>query len=59
MKFYYQTFMVLTNEDPIKLSEVLKLDVNDALQFLNYRIEKNQREMEQIKKIRNKWLEYT
>ena len=54
MKFYYQTFMVLTNEDPIKLSEVLKLDVNDALQFLNYRIEKNQREMEQIKKMRNK-----
>jgi hypothetical protein len=41
--------MVLTDEDPLKVVDVLKLDLNDALQFLSYRVDKNNREREQMK----------
>ena len=42
--------MVLSGEDPLKVSGVLKLDVNEAFQFLSYRVKKNQKEREEFKK---------
>lgn len=41
--------MVLTNEDPLKMKDILKLDKDEALQYLSYRIDKSRREQEQIK----------
>jgi len=54
MNFYYQTFMVLTNEDPLKMKEVLKLDKDEALQYLSYRVDKARREKKEIEKMKKR-----
>jgi len=42
--------MILAQEDPLKLEEVLTLNVQDALFYLSYRVRKNKELEQQMKK---------
>jgi len=42
--------MILAQEDPLKLEEVLTLNVHDALFYLSYRVRKNKELEQQMKK---------
>jgi len=46
--------MVLTNEDPLKMKEALKLDKDEALQYLSYRVDKAGREKKEIEKMKKR-----
>jgi len=54
MNFYYQTFMVLTNEDPLKMKDVLNLDKDEALQYLSYRVDKSRKEKQELEKMKKR-----
>jgi len=46
--------MVLSKENPLKMGEVLKLNLQEALSYLLYVISKRKKEKEELDKIRRK-----
>ena len=46
--------MVLSKEDPLKMNDVLKLNLQEALSYLLYVIQKRKKEKEELDKIRRK-----
>jgi len=52
--FYYNTYMILSKDDPLKIDDVLNLSLQEALTYLLYKINKWKREKEEIEKSRKK-----
>lgn len=46
--------MILSKEDPLKMNEVLKLNLQEALSYLLYVIQKRKKEKEELDKLRRK-----
>lgn len=46
--------MILSKEDPLKMGEVLKLNLQEALSYLLYVMNKRKKEKEELDKIRRK-----
>ncbi len=44
--------MILTKENPLKLKKALKLDLHEALTFLSYILDKNEKEKQKLKKMK-------
>lgn len=41
--FYYNTFMLISNEDPLKLKQAQEINVQEALFYLSYMVKKNKK----------------
>lgn len=39
--FYYHTWMVMTQENPLKVDKIQKLNLHEALYYLSYIVKKN------------------
>jgi hypothetical protein len=52
IQYYFYTFMILTKENPLKLKKALKLDLHEALTFLSYILDKNEKEKQKLKKMK-------
>ena len=48
--FYYNTFMLLSGEDPLKMKEAQELNVQEALFYLSYMVKKNKKLQAQYNK---------
>jgi hypothetical protein len=46
--------MILSKENPLKMDEVLNLNLHEALQYLLYVVDKRRREKEEIEKMKKK-----
>jgi len=46
--------MILSKEDPLKMNDVLKLNLQEALSYLLYVIQKRKKEKDELDKIRRK-----
>jgi hypothetical protein len=46
--------MILSNENPLKMDEVLNLNLHEALNYLLYVVNKRKREKEEIEKMKKK-----
>jgi len=46
--------MILSKEDPLKMNDVLKLNLQEALSYLLYVIQKRKKEKEELDKLRRK-----
>lgn len=48
--FYYNTFMVIAGEDPLKMKQAQEINVQEALFYLSYMVKKNKKLEAQYKK---------
>jgi hypothetical protein len=48
--FYYKTYMILCDENPLQMKQALELNVQEALFYLSYMVRKNREAQARLQK---------